>query len=126
MNKRRISLLILSSVWLAACAVGYQASGQLSDHAGQLHGKGYPANTIGGGRFSLGDPARSLSCDGELAPPDITPSPSHCIGEGGQGLVRCSDGRAFAVRWRALSCRSFEGEGEDQAGRRLVFRVERR
>jgi hypothetical protein len=125
-NKRRISLLIALSLSLVACAIGYQARGSLSDVAGEMRGKGYPGNTSGGGRFALADRDGRLQCDGQLSPPDNSPRPGSCQGEAGNGIVRCSDGREISVRWTALTCRSFEGSGEDNSGNRLVFRVERR
>lgn len=110
---------------VAGCAFGYQARGALSDVAGELRGKGYPGTTQGGGRFALADSAGRLKCDGEMAPPDTIPQPGSCAGEGGPGIVRCSDGRRIAVRWVATTCRAFEGRGEDESGNRLNFRVDR-
>ena len=110
---------------LGGCAFGYQARGTLSDVPGELRGKGYPGNTTGGGQFSLEDRRGHLRCDGTLAPPDATMTPGQCQGESGRGEMRCSDGRVFALRWRALSCRSLEGDGEDSNGVRVSFRIER-
>ncbi|WP_162888668.1 hypothetical protein [Dechloromonas sp. HYN0024] len=126
MNKRRIPLLIFLSLTLAACAIGYQARGSLSDVPGELRGKGYPGNVSGGGRFALADRDGRLQCDGLLSPPETSPMPGSCQGETGKGLVRCSDGREIPVRWTALTCRTFEGSGEDRRGNRLDFRVERK
>jgi hypothetical protein len=110
---------------LAACAIGYQARGSLSDVPGEMRGKGYPGNASGGGRFVLADRGGRLQCDGQLAPPDISPVPGSCEGEAGKGVVRCNDGREMPVRWTAITCRSFEGSGEDKFGNRLIFRVDR-
>lgn len=126
MNKRGTPLLIFLTALLAACAIGYQARGSLSDVPGEMRGKGYPGNASGGGRFALADREGRLSCDGQLRPPDVSPTPGSCAGEAGDGIVRCSDGREFPVRWSALSCRSFAGSGVDKSGNRLDFRVERR
>ena len=93
--------------------------------AGELRGKGYPA-TNGGGRFVLNDPAGRLTCDGIANPPAASPNPGSCIGEAGEGVVRCTDGREIPVRWEAISCRSWKGNGVDAKGNRLEFRVERR
>ncbi|WP_412479939.1 hypothetical protein [Azonexus sp. IMCC34839] len=123
MNKSRI-LAFAVSLALAACAFGYQARGNLSDVPGELRGKGYPANTQGGGRFTLSDRSGALQCDGVAYPPDVVGN-SGCEGESGKGEVRCSDGREFAIRWQGRSCRSWVGEGEDARGNRLTFRVER-
>jgi hypothetical protein len=73
----------------------------------------------------LTDTSGSLTCEGEAYPPDTGVQPGTCAGERGEGIVRCSDGRRLAIRWRAVSCRSFAGEGEDERGNRLVFRVDR-
>jgi hypothetical protein len=124
MNKFRFTTTLLIAPVLAACAVGYQARGSLSDVAGELRGKGYPG-TNGGGRFVLNDPAGRLTCDGFANPPASSPNPGSCIGEAGEGVVRCTDGREIPVRWEAISCRSFHGSGEDQRGNRLIFRVDR-
>lgn len=124
MNKRLFLLFLLPAV-LAACAFGYQARATLSDVSGELRGKGYPGNTLGGGRFALSDTAGQLQCDGLMAPPDSASQPGNCVGEAGPGIVRCSDGREIPVRWTAITCRSFQGEGEDARGNRLVFRMER-
>ena len=126
MNKRAFFLLVLASLALAGCAIGYQARGSLSDVPGEMRGKGFPGNASGGGRFALADHDRRLQCDGQLAAPDSSPVPGSCEGESGNGLVRCSDGREIHVRWNALTCRSFEGSGEDKFGNRLIFRVDRR
>ena len=56
MNRFRFAAILLFATELAACAIGYQARGSLSDVAGELRGKGYPG-TNGGGRFVLNDPA---------------------------------------------------------------------
>ena len=111
---------------LAACAFGYQARGSLSDVPGELRGKGFPGNVSGGGRFVLADRDGRLQCDGQLAPPDVSPTPGSCEGEVGKGVVRCNDGREVQVQWKAITCRSFEGSGEDKFGNRLIFRVDRR
>lgn len=126
MKKRPFFLLIFAPVALAACAIGYQARGSLSDVPGELRGKGYPGNASGGGRFALTDRDGRLQCDGQLSSPDISPVPGSCEGETGNGVVRCSDGREIAVRWTAITCRSFEGSGEDKFGNRLIFRVDRK
>lgn len=126
MNKYAFPCLILAVSLLAACAVGYQARGSLSDVPGEMRGKGFPGNASGGGRFALVGRDGQLQCDGQLTPPDSSPIPGSCEGESGKGVVRCSDGREVAVRWTAITCRSFEGSGEDKFGNRLIFRVDRR
>lgn len=118
-------MIVVASL-LAACAIGYQARGSLSDVSGELRGKGFPGNASGGGRFILADRDGRLQCDGQLSPPDISPNPGSCEGEAGKGVVRCNDGREVPVRWTAITCRSFEGGGEDKFGNRLIFRVDRR
>ena len=125
MNNCRFAAIILVASVLAACAIGYQARGSLSDVPGELRGKGYPG-TSGGGRFVLNDPGKRLTCDGIAHPPTASPNPGSCIGESGEGVVRCTDGREFPVRWEAISCRSWKGNGVDAQGNRLEFRVERR
>ncbi len=125
MNRFRFAAILLFATELAACAIGYQARGSLSDVPGELRGKGYPG-TNGGGRFVLNDPAGRLTCDGIANPPAASPNPGSCIGEAGEGVVRCTDGREIPVRWEAISCRSWKGNGVDAKGNRLEFRVERR
>ncbi len=110
---------------LAACAIGYQARGSLSDVSGEMRGKGFPGNASGGGRFILADRDGRLQCDGQLLPPERSPVPGSCEGESGKGIVRCNDGREVPVQWTAITCRSFKGSGEDSAGNRLVFQVDR-
>lgn len=124
MNKH-LFLLALLILLLAACAVGYQARGHLSDVAGEMRGKGYPGNH-GGGRFALNDRDGRLSCDGRALPPGVSPNPDSCVGEVGEGVVNCSDGREIPIRWEAISCRAWQGSGVDAQGNRLQFRVERR
>jgi hypothetical protein len=124
-NKQRIAALILSPLLLAACAIGYQARGGLSDVAGEMRGKAYPGNS-GGAQFVLSDMTGSLTCEGRALPPKTTPFPGSCEGEQGNGTMRCSDGRELGFEWRALSCRSLLGKGTDAKGNRLEFRVERR
>lgn len=126
MNKLVFLWMVLVGSQLAACAIGYQAHGSLSDVAGEMRGKGYPGNAQGGGRFALIDRDGRLQCDGQLSPPDVAGTPGACQGEAGRGVVRCSDGREIPVKWTAITCRSFEGSGEDNLGNRLVFRVDRK
>lgn len=124
--KKRPFLLLLSITLLgAACNVGYRAQGSFSNVAGALHGNAFPSGTTGGGRFQLLDRSGQLRCEGLMAAPDTSKTPGDCVGESGQGEVQCSDGRKIPVRWQAISCRSFEGQGVDAAGNQLVFRVDR-
>jgi len=109
---------------LAGCAVGYQARGSLSDVAGELRGKGYPGNA-GGGRFALQDRDGRLNCDGQALLATASDGPDTCQGEGGAGILRCSDGREIPFRWQAITCRSWRGDGVDAAGNRLEFSVGR-
>ena len=125
MNRSRSAATLLFATELAACAIGYQARGSLSDVAGELRGKGYPG-TNGGGRFVLNDPAGRLTCDGIANPPAASPNPGSCIGEAGAGVARGADGREISVRREAISCPSWKGNGVDAKGNRLEFRVERR
>ena len=126
MSPRTAFLLMLFPLGVASCAFGYYARGTLSDVSDDLRGKAFPGNTQGGGRFMLVDARGALRCDGEMAPPDTAPQPGSCLGESGRGSIRCSDGRILAARWRALSCRTFEGEAADAQGNRLIFQVERK
>lgn len=119
----RLAILFLVLPVLGACAVGYQARGSFGEVA-EMRGKAYPA-IRGGGRFVLADPSGRLVCDGEAAPPFRSPTAGSCAGEAGDGEVHCSDGRRIAVRWEAITCRSWQGSGVDAAGNRLEFRVER-
>ncbi|MGB7501005.1 MAG: hypothetical protein WBM25_01260 [Azonexus sp.] len=125
MHKYRFAVFLLVPVALAACAIGYQARGSLSDVPGELRGKGYPGSS-GGGRFVLTDPQGRLTCDGQAQPPKASPTPGSCVGETGEGVVRCTDSREIAVHWEAITCRSWKGSGVDAQGNRLEFRVERR
>jgi hypothetical protein len=124
-NKRPFALLAVLPLLLAACAIGYQARGTLSDLPGPLRGKAFPGEMAGGGRFILADAGGRLRCDGRMAPPDSSPVPGSCQGESGSGVVRCTDGREMPVRWTAITCRAFEGSGQDKFGNRLIFRVDR-
>jgi hypothetical protein len=124
-NKRISAVFLVLPLLLAACAVGYQARGSLSDVSGEMRGKGYPGNR-GGGRFALVDREGRLSCDGQASPPALSPNPGGCLGETGDGEVLCSDGRRIPIRWEAISCRAWRGSGMDAAGNRLEFSVERR
>ena len=126
MKPRLVLLLIVLPLLSVACAFGYYARGTLSDMPGELQGKAFPGNATGGGRFVLSDSQGRLRCDGEMSPADISPVPGSCEGESGSGRVQCSDGRVMLVRWTAISCRSIQGEGKDERGNWLRFRVERR
>lgn len=118
-------LLAVCVALLAGCAFGYQAEGRLAGLAGPLHGKGYPGVGGSGGEFELLDSSSGLRCHGE-ATPAVAVSADSCLGDRGTGVVRCSDGRVIPVTWEAVSCRAFAGEGWDERGNRLVFRVDRR
>ena len=126
MNPRTVLLMTIMPVLAAGCAFGYHAHGTLSDIPGEMRGKAFPGNAQGGGRFMLVDAQGALRCDGEMSPADVSPVPGSCQGESGRGRVQCSDGRVLLARWTAVSCRSIEGEAEDERGNRLSFRVERR
>ena len=78
MKNCRAAVVFLIPFLVAACAVGYQARGTLSDVPGELHGKGYPGNS-GGGRFVLSDPAGHLTCDGQASPPSASTTPSRDV-----------------------------------------------
>lgn len=125
MNKARFLIVFFLAAALTACAVGYQARGSLSDVAGELRGKGYPGNA-GGGRFALQDRDGRLRCDGQAQLAEASVGQDTCEGEGGAGVLRCTDGRVIPFRWQAISCRSWRGAGVDAAGNRLEFSVERR
>ena len=125
MNNHAFVPVLAIPLLLAACAIGYQASGNLSDVPGELSGKGYPGSS-GGGRFLLADPGGRLTCDGQALPPSLSPNPGSCAGETGTGVMRCSDGREISLRWEAITCRAWKGSGVDAQGNRLEFRVERR
>ena len=125
MNNHGLVTVLVIPLLLAACSIGYEARGSLSDVPGEMRGKGYPGNS-GGGRFALGDPEGRLTCDGQTLPPVFSPNPGSCAGEAGTGVVRCSDGREIPVRWEAITCRSWKGSGVDANGNRLEFSVERR
>jgi hypothetical protein len=124
-SRFRLSFSFTLAAVLSGCAVGYQAHGSLADVPGEMRGKAYPSAAHGGGRFLLTDSSGSLTCEGEAFPPVTSDQPGACAGERGEGSVRCSDGRRLVIRWRAVSCRSFAGEGVDAHGNRLEFRVDR-
>ena len=121
-----IGLLCLCTLVLAGCAFGYHAQGTVSDLPGEFRGKGFPDVGSGGGRFALNQPVRGIYCDGLVQPPHELGAAGDCAGQAGVGHLRCSDGREFRLRWQALSCRSFEGSGDDGKGNLLQFRVDRR
>lgn len=126
MNQRLALSLLVLPLFSVACAFGYHARGALSDVPGALHGKAFPGNATGGGRFVLADAQGLLRCDGEMSPADSSPVPGSCDGESGSGIVRCSDGRVMRARWTAISCRSIQGVAMDDWGNRLTFLVERK
>ena len=74
MNNHALVTVLAIPLLLAACSVGYQARGSLSDVPGEMRGKGYPGNS-GGGRFALDDREGRLTCDGQTLPPLISPNP---------------------------------------------------
>lgn len=125
MRSLRVCLVLVLATLLGACAFGYHARGTLSDVPGELRGKGFPDIGSGGGRFALNQPARGLYCDGVALPPRDAGAGPDCAGQFGSGSLRCSDGREYALRWQALSCRAFEGSGDDGRGNSLKFRVDR-
>jgi hypothetical protein len=123
--KIRVCLLLIFPVFLAACAFGYQAHGTLSDRPGVLRGKGYPGAIQGGGRFVLAESGSTFVCEGVANPPSGEVKASACGEGGGEGVLRCNDGRAISFQWRSITCRRFEGDGQDANGNLLRFRVDR-
>lgn len=123
--RSRIYLLSLCLPGLiAGCSYGYRATANLSDGGPTLTGKADLKNS-GGGHFNLASRDNALMCDGHAEPPDTTSQQSGCAGEAGHGELRCSDGRVFRLTWKAITCRSFEGTGRDEAGRSIHFSVKR-
>lgn len=118
--------MLLVAAALGGCAFGYHARGTLGGVAGEMRGKAYPDNTRGGGQFVLADRDGRLTCEGVANPPQVPGEAGSCFGERGTGSLRCSDGRSFVIAWQAITCRSWQGSGEDARGNRLEFRVERR
>ena len=125
MPSLRLPAIFLAAITLGGCAFGYQARGSLEGVAGEMRGKGFPDNLRGGGRFVLADREGRLTCEGLAQPPKRAGEAGSCLGEAGEGEVRCNDGRTIPITWRAITCRSWQGSGVDAGGNRLEFRVER-
>lgn len=71
--------------------------------------------------FQADGRSRKVHCEGDsyaTYAPLITLSG---VGYGGEGELRCSDGRNFKVRWESLSWGTGYGAGNDQHGERMTF-----
>lgn len=122
MKKCNYILLFCLLGQIASCSYGYRATGKISDEALVLKGKADLRNS-GGGSFTLSSLGNELMCEGHAETPESGfPSPG-CAGEAGKGRMRCSDGRIFILDWKAITCRAFEGGGQDQKGNTVHFSV---
>lgn len=75
----------------------------------------------GTSQIQLEDRAQKIRCEGNSYgsyAPLLTLSGA---GYGGEGELKCSDGRFFKVRWETLSWSTGYGVGQDQNGDRMTF-----
>lgn len=119
-----IAILAAIAVQLAGCSYGYRATATMEGRPDALQGKA-DLPVAGGGRFNLSSANNDLICDGHVEPPKLPSSQQGCQGDHGSGHLRCSDGRAFVLSWKATSCRAFEGSGTDRDGHAVRFSVMR-
>ncbi|MBI2211570.1 MAG: hypothetical protein HYV05_07865 [Deltaproteobacteria bacterium] len=118
---RQVGILFIALLWglASGCAMKLPMVGSYYKEA--LTGQADYNPFSGTSQIQIGDRARKVRCEGNTHgsyAPLLTLSGA---GYGGEGEIRCSDGRLFKVRWETLSWATGYGVGRDQNGDRMTF-----
>ena len=118
---RRLRVLFFVVLWgfSSGCAMKLPMVGAYYKEA--LTGKADYNLFSGTSQIQLEDRARRVRCEGNTYgsyAPLLTLSGA---GYGGEGEIKCSDGRLFKIRWETLSWATGYGVGQDQNGDRMTF-----
>jgi S1-C subfamily serine protease len=105
---------------LVACSVTFPLVGRFEDGA-SFSGK-VDSNLSGDAHISASS-SGGATCSGTSR---ITYKPAHsvivpCVGQRGEAILECSDGRRVRGEWVATGCTSGHGIGRDQDGKQLIF-----
>ncbi len=118
---RQVGVLFIAFLWVLAsgCTMKLPMAGSYYKEA--LSGKADYNPFSGTSQIQLEDRAQKLRCEGDTY---ATHAPLFTLsgaGYGGEGELKCSDGRFFKVRWETLSWATGYGVGQDQNGDRMTF-----
>lgn len=116
----------LKILWVAllgglawGCTLKYPMVG--SYYKESLTGKADYNPFSGTSQLQLADRAQKLRCEGNTYASYAPLFTLSGAGYGGEGELKCSDGRIFKVQWETLSWSSGYGVGRDQNGDRISF-----
>ncbi len=115
-----VALLGTMAAALVACSVTFPLVGRFEDGE-SLTGK-IDSNLAGNAHITASS-SGGATCTGRSR---ITYKPAHsvivpCVGQRGEAILDCSDGRRVRGEWVATGCTSGHGIGRDQDGKQLVF-----
>lgn len=105
---------------VVACSVTFPLVGRFED--GESFSGKVDSNLAGDAHISASS-SGGATCTGSSR---ITYKPAHsvivpCVGQRGEAVLECSDGRQVRGEWVATGCTSGHGIGRDQDGKQLVF-----
>ncbi len=115
-----VAVLGAMAAALVACSVTFPLVGRFED--GESFSGKVDSNMSGDAHISASS-SGGASCTGSSR---ITYKPAHsvivpCVGQRGEAVLECSDGRRVRGEWVATGCTSGHGIGRDQDGKQLIF-----
>ena len=118
---KRIGILFIVILWglSSGCAMKFPMVGSYYKEA--LTGKADYNPFSGTSQIQLEDRAQKVRCEGN---PYGSSAPLFTLsgaGYGGDGELKCSDGKIFKLQWATLSWGTGYGVGRDQEGGRMTF-----
>ena len=112
--------LVVMAAALVACSVTFPLVGRFED--GESFTGKIDSNLAGDAHISASS-SGGATCTGSsritYKPPYAVVVP--CVGQRGEAVLECSDGRRVRGEWVATGCTSGHGIGRDQDGKRLIF-----
>ncbi len=118
---RPLRVLFIALLWglASGCTMKYPMVGAYYKES--LTGKADYNPFSGTSQIQLEDRAQKVRCEGNTHGSYAPLFTLGGAGYGGEGELRCSDGRLFKVRWETLSWATGYGVGRDQNGDRMTF-----
>jgi len=118
---RQVGILFIAMLWSLAsgCTMKLPMVGSYYKEA--LTGQADYNLFSGTSQLQLEDRARKVRCEGNTHGSYAPLFTLSGAGYGGEGELKCSDGRFFKVRWETLSWSTGYGVGRDQNGDRMTF-----